>query len=574
MEGRRIEGVFLESSILRNRAQEAYETAKVYEIQILSRIPKALLASLGGPGTRLKATVKDVSARSILLLLENGYEVTAENRLNLPVKVGEELVLMVESENPLTLRPVLLRLNQLRESVEGSGILYEKNVWDYLRGILPLERLTADSKFILLKALESTDLSAVLETLKEVSPPPPFAERIEQLLEEGEGNNRIAFLRNLMNLEREISEAISDLSRKKEALRESVGGIVKTLTNNILGEMERLGLRIGFRRDVFEGLVSSPRTLSIFREAIKSLELNRWNEFSDKLNLLGIRIENRELLPIVKESLLPHMRSLLRGALVALKNQTETEDPLKLALTMKELEDRVNNLEKLREAVSRMPEEVKENLARLESIAYLQAYLVATAGRRFVLPFRTGEGKGVIGFSSGEAFRIFIRLNFEDSYIGIMIEAPRKENPDHLSVVFKTDSEYMAEAIAREEESLWKDLGELGLDVKRFEIVLDTADRERKRKAVALRYAAGKDIAPVVVAKGRGELAERIIEIARREGIPVLEDKALVEALLKIEIFEEIPPVLYEAVLPFLKSETASPSSPNMASAPVSFLFL
>jgi len=498
MEGRRIEGVFLESSILRNRAQEAYETAKVYEIQILSRIPKALLASLGGPGTRLKATVKDVSARSILLLLENGYEVTAENRLNLPVKVGEELVLMVESENPLTLRlegsfqgvrglkelldrvlregSVLLRLNQLRESVEGSGILYEKNVWDYLRGVLPLERLTADSKFILLKALESTDLSAVLETLKEVSPPPPFAERIEQLLEEGEGNNRIAFLRNLMNLEREISEAISDLSRKKEALRESVGGIVKTLTNNILGEMERLGLRIGFRRDVFEGLVSSPRTLSIFREAIKSLELNRWNEFSDKLNLLGIRIENRELLPIVKESLLPHMRSLLRGALVALKNQTETEDPLKLALTMKELEDRVNNLEKLREAVSRMPEEVKENLARLESIAYLQAYLVATAGRRFVLPFRTGEGKGVIGFSSGEAFRIFIRLNFEDSYIGIMIEAPRKENPDHLSVVFKTDSEYMAEAIAREEESLWKDLGELGLDVKRFEIVLDTAD--------------------------------------------------------------------------------------------------
>jgi len=51
-----------------------------------------------------------------------------------------------------------------------------------------------------------------------------------------------------------------------------------------------------------------------------------------------------------------------------------------------------------------------------------------------------------------------------------------------------------------------------------------------------------------VIAKGRGELAERIIELARKEGIPVVEDKPLVEALLRVEVFEEIPPSLYEAV--------------------------
>lgn len=71
---------------------------------------------------------------------------------------------------------------------------------------------------------------------------------------------------------------------------------------------------------------------------------------------------------------------------------------------------------------------------------------------------------------------------------------------------------------------------------------------EEKKKAIALRYTVGRDRAPVVVAKGRGDLAERIVEIARREGIPVVEDKPLVEALLRIEVFEEIPPVLYEAV--------------------------
>ncbi|HIC97332.1 MAG TPA: flagellar biosynthesis protein FlhB [Aquificaceae bacterium] len=70
---------------------------------------------------------------------------------------------------------------------------------------------------------------------------------------------------------------------------------------------------------------------------------------------------------------------------------------------------------------------------------------------------------------------------------------------------------------------------------------------EQKRKAVALRYDR-EDRAPVVVAKGMGELAEKIIKIAKREGVPIVEDRELTEALLRVEVLEEIPPVLYEAV--------------------------
>ncbi len=69
-----------------------------------------------------------------------------------------------------------------------------------------------------------------------------------------------------------------------------------------------------------------------------------------------------------------------------------------------------------------------------------------------------------------------------------------------------------------------------------------------RKKAVALRYDPEKDKAPVVVAKGQGSLAERIIEMAKKEGIPVVEDMELVEALVRVDVFEEIPPVLYEAV--------------------------
>jgi flagellar biosynthesis protein len=69
------------------------------------------------------------------------------------------------------------------------------------------------------------------------------------------------------------------------------------------------------------------------------------------------------------------------------------------------------------------------------------------------------------------------------------------------------------------------------------------------KKAVALRYAPGdKAAAPTVVAKGKGVLAESILEKAREHGIPVQEDKSLVEVLSKLDIDQEIPPELYQLV--------------------------
>jgi len=75
---------------------------------------------------------------------------------------------------------------------------------------------------------------------------------------------------------------------------------------------------------------------------------------------------------------------------------------------------------------------------------------------------------------------------------------------------------------------------------------------EESKKAVALKYEQKKDSAPKVVAKGRGWIAERIIELARKHGVPLKEDEALVEVLSKLEIYEEIPVELYKAVAEIL----------------------
>lgn len=68
------------------------------------------------------------------------------------------------------------------------------------------------------------------------------------------------------------------------------------------------------------------------------------------------------------------------------------------------------------------------------------------------------------------------------------------------------------------------------------------------KKAVALKYSPTQGKAPVVVAKGKGSVAEAIMSKAKDAGVPVQEDASLVEVLSKLDIDQEIPPELYRLV--------------------------
>ncbi|MFC1822942.1 EscU/YscU/HrcU family type III secretion system export apparatus switch protein [Thermodesulfobacteriota bacterium] len=72
------------------------------------------------------------------------------------------------------------------------------------------------------------------------------------------------------------------------------------------------------------------------------------------------------------------------------------------------------------------------------------------------------------------------------------------------------------------------------------------------RRAVALKYEPSSDNAPRITAKGLGRVAERIIELATKEGIPIQEDPDLVGALSQLDFHEEIPPELYKSVAEIL----------------------
>lgn len=70
-------------------------------------------------------------------------------------------------------------------------------------------------------------------------------------------------------------------------------------------------------------------------------------------------------------------------------------------------------------------------------------------------------------------------------------------------------------------------------------------------QAVALRYNE-ESVAPQVIAKGKGYVAENILSAARKNSVPIYQNKTLTSMLMAVDIDREIPPDLYTAVAEIL----------------------
>lgn len=68
------------------------------------------------------------------------------------------------------------------------------------------------------------------------------------------------------------------------------------------------------------------------------------------------------------------------------------------------------------------------------------------------------------------------------------------------------------------------------------------------KKAVALKYDTAKSSAPVVTAKGQGNVAQKIIKLAQENDIPIKQDEDLVELLSNVELDQDVPQEMYKAV--------------------------
>lgn len=82
---------------------------------------------------------------------------------------------------------------------------------------------------------------------------------------------------------------------------------------------------------------------------------------------------------------------------------------------------------------------------------------------------------------------------------------------------------------------------------RRNAVVTAQLPEEKKKTAVALEYDPA-DQAPKIIASGRGILADKIIESAKENEVPIHKDERLANTLSKLEVGDFIPPELYEVV--------------------------
>lgn len=74
---------------------------------------------------------------------------------------------------------------------------------------------------------------------------------------------------------------------------------------------------------------------------------------------------------------------------------------------------------------------------------------------------------------------------------------------------------------------------------------------DKDKTAVALEYVPG-EAAPKIIATGKGVVADKIIETAKENNVPLYKDNKLADTLSKLKIGDMIPPELYEVVAEIL----------------------
>ncbi len=83
---------------------------------------------------------------------------------------------------------------------------------------------------------------------------------------------------------------------------------------------------------------------------------------------------------------------------------------------------------------------------------------------------------------------------------------------------------------------------------KKIRLGKELEKQPQQVRATALGYDPEQDVAPRVLATGRGEIAQQIIKLAIANNIPLREDPILAAALASIDLNEEVPPELYAVV--------------------------
>ena len=200
--------------------------------------------------------------------------------------------------------------------------------------------------------------------------------------------------------------------------------------------------------------------------------------------------------------------------------------------------------------------EMLKSMLKLMIIGYV-AYSTIAGELKEIVPLTDQELPAIFNYISRVSFNIFIKSTLVMAllagldYLFQRFQHEKKLRMTHqeLKEEFKqTEGDPLIKSRVR---SLQREMARRRMmaEVPKADVIITNPTH----LAIAVTYRSGEMVAPQVSAKGANFLAEKIKEIARHHGIPILENKSLAQALFKtVDLGQMIPPSLYQVVAEIL----------------------
>lgn len=453
MEIRRIEGVFLQHALETAQGLKAENISKQMNLKLLTTVPQALLDAFP-EGTLLEGRVVQTQGRTLRVTLNN-QELVAENLSDLEIKEGDQLGLVLEGKNPITLKivslqrrlnieqvlqfvldfqeepPINLDLQKLQALVKNSGLFYERKLLDFFTGKLDLNSILEDTKAQLLSNIfnlaeqihggEVKDIKTIDQLFGMVLKRTENLKEIENLL-------RTLYLENLNHWEFAQFVRFVERTGKRE--------ILKALEK---GDRDALLILLGKE---LKSIEDTPAGKSF------SLAFERLRQFS-------LLVRDEEL------------SNLLRSFFEAV----EKEDASGLREIHRKLENFIEEGRRLLPFREKIQKDGLVWLQQLNTISQMQRLMVNEG--TVVLPFKwEGHRGGMLIRTQKNEYRVFINLNYPEGFVSALLSSPKTEKVKAISLNLYTNSELFYKKMEEGKALLESMLKEEGLQLRDLKLNL------------------------------------------------------------------------------------------------------
>jgi len=453
MEIRRVEGVFLQHALETAQGLKAENISKQMNLKLLTTVPQALLETFP-EGTLLEGRVVQTQGGTLRVMLNN-QELVAENLSDLEIKEGDQLGLVLEGKNPITLKivslqrrlnieqvlqfvldfqeepPINLDLQKLQALVKNSGLFYERKLLDFLTGKVDLKSILEDTKAQLLSNIFNLAGQIHGGEVKDI---------------------------------KTIDQLFGMVLKRTENLKE-IGNLLRTLYLENLNHWEftqfvRFVESIG-KREILEALEKGDKDalLILLSKGLKSIEdTPAGKSFSlafERLKQFSLLVKDEEL------------GNLFRSFFEAV----EKEDANGLREVHKRLENFIEEGRRLLPFREKIEKDGLVWLQQLNAISQMQRLMVNEG--TVVLPFKwEGHRGGMLIRTQKNEYRVFINLNYPEGFVSALLSSPKTEKVKAISLNLYTNSELFYRKMEKGKALLESMLKEEGLQLRALKLNL------------------------------------------------------------------------------------------------------